>query len=264
MEQKALRVGLIGYGAVGQDVSRLLAERAATDIVLVGALIRHAAYPRPRGCPKVVTTLSALLTEQPHVVVEAAGHEGLREHAPALLRAGIDLILISVGALADPDLLHDIEAAAQQSGAQVKIASGAIGALDALASASLGRLTNVTHTMRKPPKTLLPLEESKDLTEAREIFRGSARQAVRQFPEFLNVAAAVALAGRGFDLTEVRVLADPAVEHSQHEVRAEGEFGSFQLTIESRAISSYGRGARLVAMSILHTLLMRHASLVVG
>lgn len=264
MEQKILRVGLIGYGAVGQDVSHLVAKRAATDIALVGALIRHPEYPRPRACPKIVTTLPALLAERPHVVVEAAGHEGLREHGPDLLRTGTDLILISVGALANPDLLHNIEDAAQQSGARIKVASGAIGALDALAAASLGSLTNVTHTMRKPPETLLTPEESTRLTKAREIFQGSARQAVRQFPEFLNVAAAVALAGRGFDLTEVRVLADPTVEHSLHEVRAEGEFGSFQFTIENKALSSHGRGARLVAMSIIHTLLIRRASLMIG
>ncbi len=264
MEQKTLRVGLIGYGAVGQDVSRLVVERAATDIVLVGALIRHPTSSRPPDHPKIVTTLSALLAEQPHVIVEAAGHEGLREHGPGLLRAGTDLLLISVGALADPDLLYDIEDAARQSGAQIRVASGAIGGLDALAAAALGTLTSVTHTMRKPPKTLLTSEESAQLTDVREIFRGSARRAVKQFPEFLNVAAAVALAGRGFDLTEVRVLADPAVEHSLHEVRAEGEFGSFQFMIENKAISSQGRGARLVAMSIVHTLLMRRTSLVIG
>lgn len=264
MEQKTLRVGLVGYGAVGQDVAHLVAERSAADITLVGALIRHPAYPRPPDHPKIVSTLSALLAEKPHVVVEAAGHEGLREHGPALLRTGTDLILISVGALADPELLQDILNATQQSGAQIKVASGAIGALDALAAASLGGLTKVIHTMRKPPETLLAPEENTRLSEAREIFRGNARQAVRQFPEFLNVAAAVAVAGRGFDQTEVRVLADPGVEHSLHEVRAEGAFGSFQFTIENRPISSHGRGARLVAMSIVHSLRMRRASLVIG
>ena len=262
MEQRPLRVGLIGYGAVGQDIFHLVTEQ--TEIAVVGALIRHPARPRPPESPKIVTTLSALLAENPHVIVEAAGHEGLREHGPALLRTGTDLMLISVGALADPDLLQEILSASQRSGAQIRVASGAIGALDALAAASWGELTTVIHTMRKPPETLLAPEESTRLTIAREIFRGSARQAVLQFPEFLNVAAAVALAGKGFDQTQVRVLADPTVKHSLHEIRAEGEFGSFQFTIENTPIKSHGRGARLVAMSIVHTLLMRQASLVIG
>jgi aspartate dehydrogenase len=209
-------------------------------------------------------TRSALLAEHPDVVVEVAGHAGLREHGPSILRAGIDLIFVSVGVLAEPELLQDMVDALHQSGARATIASGAIGGLDALAAASLGGLTHVTHTMRRPPASLLPPEESARCTQEREIFRGSARDAVVQFPEFLNIAAAVALAGKGFDETEVRVLADPAIGYSLHEVQAKGEFGSLHLSIENRPIPSHGRGARLVAMSIMHTLLMRSASLRIG
>lgn len=264
MEQTPLRVGLIGYGAIGQGVAHLVAERAATDITLVGALVRHPAYPRPSGSPKIVTTSSELLALQPQVVVEAAGHGGLREHGPAMLRAGVDLILISVGALVEPDVLHELLDAAQMGNAQAKVASGAIGALDALAAASLGGLTSVIHTMRRSPQTLLTPEEAASLAAPREIFRGNIRQAAQQFPEFLNVAAAVALASNELDQTEVRVLADPAIEHSLHEVRAEGAFGTLRFEIENAPISLPAYGARLVAMSIVHTLLLRRALLIIG
>lgn len=264
MERQTLRVGLIGYGAIGQDISRLLAQRAVTDMTLAGALVHDPSKPRPADSPKIVTSCSALLAEHPDVVVEVAGHAGLREHGPGVLRAGIDLIFVSVGALAEPEMLQDMVDALQQGDARATIASGAIGGLDALSAASLGELTHVTHTMRRPPASLLSPEESARCTQEREIFRGSARQAVVQFPEFLNIAAAVALAGKGFDETEVRVLADPTIGYSLHEVQAEGEFGSLRLSIENKPIPSHGRGARLVAMSIIHTLLMRSASLRVG
>src|SRR6266487_6222601 len=264
MKQNPLRVGLIGYGAIGQGVAHLVAEKAATDITIVGALVRHPTYRRPPGSPKIFMELSALLAEQPQVVVEAAGHEGLREHGPAVLRAGVNLILISVGALVEPDLLHELLDATRIGNTQAKVASGAIGALDALAAASIGGLTRVVHTMRRSPKTLLTPEEAARLTTVREVFRGSARQAAQQFPEFLNVAAAVALASKGFDQTEVLVLADPAVEHSRHEVLAEGEFGILRFEIENAPISLPAHGARLVAMSIVRTLLLRSSSLVIG
>jgi aspartate dehydrogenase len=91
----------------------------------------------------------------------------------------------------------------------------------------------------------------------------SARQAALRYPQFLNVTAAVALAGIGFDLTEVRVLADPTVPYSRHEVQAEGTFGVFHFEIEN-AMNISHQGARLVAMSIVHALLQRHTSFIIG
>ncbi len=264
MEQTPLRVGLIGYGAIGQEVSRLVAERAATDMVIVGALVRHSTAPRPAGSPPIVSTLSGLLAQQPHVIVEVAGQEGLREHGPGVLRAGVDLLFVSVGALAEQETLNNLLTAAQSGNSQAKVVSGAIGALDALSAASLGELRCVVHTMRRIPTSLLSSEEAARLTAPHEVFRGTARQAARQFPEFLNVAAAVALASKGLDQTEVRVIADPAVKHSIHEVLAEGTFGVLRFEIENAPMPLASRGARLVAMSVVRTLQQRRASLVIG
>lgn len=57
MEQNPLRVGLIGYGAIGQGVARLMAEQATPNLILVGALVRHAPSLRPPRSPNIVTTL---------------------------------------------------------------------------------------------------------------------------------------------------------------------------------------------------------------
>ena len=264
MKQEMLRVGFIGYGTIGQAVARIVAEQAFDGITLVGALVRHPTLAHLSEGVKIVDTLAALLELQPDVIVEAAGHNGLQEHGATILRMGIDLILISVGALADPLFFQVLLKAAQSGNAQMKVASGAIGALDALSSASYGRLTRVIHTLRKPPSALLRSEEAAQLTTSREIFRGNARQAVQQFPEFLNVAAAVALAGKGFDETEVCVLADPAIGHSVHEILAEGEFGIFRFEIENTPNSVPARGAKLVAMSIVHALLLRRGFFLLG
>jgi aspartate dehydrogenase len=265
MKQNALCVGLIGYGTIGQEVARLVTEHAAGEILLVGALVRHTTRARPSG-PTIVTTRSALLAERPQVVVEVAGHEGLREHGPAILRAGIDLLLVSTGALAEPTVMNELLDAARAGGTQARVVSGAIGALDALAAASVaGKIARVIHTMRRPPQTLLASEEAAKLTAVHEVFRGNARQAVLQFPEFLNVAAAVALASNGLDQTEVLVLADPMLERSKHEIQAEGAFGKLRFEIENVPLSAVGgTGTRLVAMSIVRTLLSRRASFVIG
>jgi aspartate dehydrogenase len=112
---------------------------------------------------------------------------------------------------------------------------------------------------------LLAAEKAAKLTTVSEVFRGTARQAVLRFPEFLNVAAAVALAGNGLDQTEVLVLADPTIERSTHEIQAEGAFGVFRFEIENVPLSTNsGTGTRLVALSLVRALLSRRAVFVIG
>jgi aspartate dehydrogenase len=78
------------------------------------------------------------------------------------------------------------------------------------------------------------------------------------------VAVAVSLAGLGLDRTEVRVIADPSVEHNRHEVTAEGTFGSLRFEIQSLPTETNPRTSRIVAMSVVRTLLSRRALIVVG
>jgi aspartate dehydrogenase len=172
-------------------------------------------------------------------------------------------VAVSVGALAEPDTYVAL-VGATNGGGRLVVASGAIGALDAISAAALGGLERVTHTTRKPPRSLLDREEADALTEAREVFRGSARDGALRFPESINVAAAVSLAGIGLDRTEVCVIADPAVTRNHHEVVAEGAFGKLRFTIENVPTEENPRTGRLVAASIVRTLLRRRARLVVG
>lgn len=261
--REPMRVGLIGLGAIGQGVVGLASEISQPSLRLVGAIVRDPARPRPAGSPEVVETVDALLARKPEVVVEVAGHDGLRQHGPAVLRAGVDLVAVSVGALAHPEVHDDLLAAAEDGHARLTVASGAIGALDAIGAAAVGGLTRVTHTTRKPPVTLLG-EAGARLTEPREVFRGSARAAALEFPESVNVAAAVSLAGIGLDRTEVRVIADPALARNRHEVEVEGAFGVLTFTIENVPTRNNARTARLVAMSIIRTLQRRRAPIVIG
>ena len=259
----SMRVGLIGLGAIGQGVMQLL--RADDGVQLVGALIADAAKQREPGGPPIYGALEQLLEKRPEVVVEVAGHEALRCFGPQVLSAGVDLIVVSVGALANPELEAAIRQNAQTGGSRVFVASGAIGALDALAAAAVcGGLRRVTHTTRKPARALLELAEAAELSEPRELFRGSAREGALRFPESINVAAAVSLAGIGLDRTEVCVIADPRVDRNSHEVVAEGDFGELRFEIHNIPTEANPKTGRLVAMSIVHALRQRHASMVFG
>jgi aspartate dehydrogenase len=255
----SLRVGFIGLGAIGRGVLGLL--RPEDDIEVVGALVRNASREAP---VLLCQCLDDLLAQRPVVVVEAAGHEALRCHGPTVLRAGIDLVLLSVGALADAQLEHELRVAAVAGGAKAVVASGAIGGLDALSSAAVGGLERVTHTTRKPPRALLSESEAEALREPKELFRGCAREGVLRFPENINVAAAVSLAGIGLDRTEVCVIADPNLARNTHEVVAHGTFGELRFEIRGIPSDDNPRTGRIVAMSVVRTLRRLRAPLVIG
>jgi len=258
-----IRVGFIGFGTIGTKVQQLIQQRSPGEACIVAALVRDLSKPRPEGTPKIVGTLDGLLAERPEVVIEAGGHDALASYGAGVLRAGVDLLMLSVGAFARPGLLEEITAAARQGKVRARVASGAIGALDAISSGAVGGLTRVTHTTRKPPRSLFPPEEAARISQVTEVYRGPAREAALKFPENVNVCAAVSLAGIGLDRTEMCIVADPAVERNQHEVVAEGEFGRLRFEIQNIPTEKPATG-RLVAMRVYKELMARRAPFLIG
>jgi aspartate dehydrogenase len=240
-----------------------VSDRHPDEIIFVGALVRDVAR-RGAGQPEAVRSLDELLERKPEVVVEAAGHDALRSYGSSVLRAGVDLFALSVGALADQAFLDELSAAARAGGSRLRFLSGAIAGLDAIRAAAVEGIDRVTHTTRKPAHTLLPPDVVAALVGPRELYRGSARSGVLRFPESVNVAAAVSLAGIGLDRTELRVVADPTIERNRHEVVVEGAFGRLEIRIENVPSEENPRTGRIVAMSVVRALLDRRAPLVVG
>lgn len=256
-----MRVGLIGLGTIARGILDLLTPTDSIEVI--GAVVAHPDKSRPGCCVPVCQDVDALLALQPEVVVELGGHTALACHGPAVLRAGLDLLMLSIGALADASLEQALVEAARAGQAQAVVLSGAIGGLDAIAAAAVGGLDRVTHTTRKPARALLPAADAAALREPRELFAGTARQGVLRFPESVNVAAAVSLAGIGLDRTQVRVIADPNVARNRHEVVAEGAFGKLRFEIENVPTEN-PRTGRLVAMSVVHALRRRRSPLAIG
>jgi aspartate dehydrogenase len=257
-----LRVGLIGLGAIGQDLVRIAQSTAPDRIEFVGAVVKDL-NKSDRPLP-VAGSVNELVSMNPDVFLEVAGHDGLRGHGIDVLRHGLDLYFLAVGSLADPAFEAEFRAAAENSAGQARIVSGAIGALDAIAGAAIGGLDAVRHTVRKHPSTLLGPEEGAGISEPQEVFRGSARDAALAYPESVNVTAAVSFAGIGLDRTEVVVMVDPAVNRNVHTVEAEGAFGSLRFEIKNVPSEQNPKTGMLVAMSALHQLLKSQAGIAVG
>jgi aspartate dehydrogenase len=160
-----------------------------------------------------------------------------------VLEAGVDVTLISVGALADRKTEASIRACASRSGARAILPAGAVGGLDLLASARLDGLSRVRYIARKPPEAWAGTEAYARLKKderagVQTLYEGNAREAALQFPQNANVAAAIALAGLGFEATEVAITADSTATGNEHVVVAEGAFGRAEMRFAGRPLPS--------------------------
>lgn len=249
-----MKIGLIGNGAIAGYVHAALEKRGHTiEVVLL----------RPEHLdenPDLYVASVQDLSSDIDMMIDCAGHTALIEHGPKILSRGIDLITVSLGALADRQVYETLENAARQGNAKLHLSSGAIGALDCLQAARIGQLDRVTYVGRKPPKGWKgSLAESKldldALTDgAKTHFRGTAREAALAYPKNANVAAAVALAGVGFDATQVQLIADANITENIHEIEALGDFGSVHFWISGRSLPDNPRSSALAAMSVLSKL----------
>lgn len=254
-------VALIGGGSIARVIVRELLEHHR-HVHLVGVLVHDPARALERGLAKSVRLTSSLpefLSWQPMLIAECAGHSGLAEYGAAVLEHGTDLVVASVGALADPELERTLRAAAAAGEARMRIPSGAVGGLDALASARWGGLSAVRYVGRKPVAawrgTKAELAANLDqIAAATVIFEGSAREAALAYPQNANVAGAIALAGIGFDATRVTLIADPEARGNEHLIEAEGAFGNMSFSVTGTPMPGNPKTSSLAAYSLLRCL----------
>lgn len=265
-----MRVGLIGFGAIGRRLGEAIVSGEAGRCELGAVLVRRPERITPEeagrlGC-LVTADASTFLATHLDIVVEVAGHEALKAYGEDVLRQNHDLLVISIGALADPAFEERLRRAAHDYGQRVYLATGAIAGLDAISAAAVSGLEAVTHSVRKPPVGLLSAEEAERVQAEGEpvvLYEGPAREAAIRFPENVNVAAAVSFAGLGLDKTTVRVVADPTVLRNTHEIEARGYFGELRITLQNIPTENPKTG-RLTALSLIKALKNLTANVVVG
>jgi len=230
----ALRVAIIGAGSIARIALEHTQRGTLGDarvVALMGrsATSRGADLAREHGCA-FVTSVDDLLASAPDVVVEAAGHAAVRDHAAAVLERGLALVVLSCGALAEDALRERLESAARASGGLLYVPSGGICGLDAVKTLALGGLDEVTIAVTKPPaawKGIAYVERMGiDLDALREsavLYDGPVREGAGHFPANVNIAAGLALAGIGFDRTRLKVVADPALTRNTHFIELRGK-----------------------------------------
>ena len=265
--------GILGFGAIGQSIVAAVAASPVPGHRLASVLVRPHQLAQAQAAmpPGVVATadLSTLLAHAPDVVVEAAGQAAVAAHAAQVLAHGTQLLVLSVGALADAALHARLAQAARQGGTRLVLPVGAIAGLDGLMALRQAGLQRVRYTSTKPPHAWLgtPAEARFDLLALRTrmvVFAGTARDAALGFPKNANLAAAVALAGLGLDATTVQLVADPAASGNTGQIDAEGPAGRLQVSVSGASTAANPKTSGIVAYSVLACLANQAAAIALG
>ena len=260
-----MRIALLGAGTIAGLVLRHVSSGALAGIEICGVLGRpgseRTGQLASRYSLSAFASLEELLAVRPQAVLEAASHEAVRQHLSSLLDAGISTVVLSAGALVDDGLRGRAEAAARRSGARLYVPSGGIGGLDALKAACEAGVTSVEIQVAKPPAAWkgidyverLPVNLDR-LTGPAVLFEGAARDGVPHFPQNVNIAAVLSMAGIGFDRTRLRVVADPALRRNTHTIQVNGASGRFSVVLENVPDPENPKTALLACYSALAAL----------
>jgi aspartate dehydrogenase len=248
-------IGLLGCGNIGHVI---VGSGAGIDIRALFDRVPEKAKELSQQCgAPAFTDFSHFIQEDFGLVVEAASVEAVQEYAEDVLRAGKDLVILSAGALADPDFRTQLLETARTHKRKIYIPSGAIAGLDNL---KVGQIVGMETLMLRTTKS--PSSLNMKTNHRRLIFQGKAHDCIREFPRNINVAVALSLAaGRDAD---VEIWVDPATDRNIHEIFARGPFGEITIKVSNVPSPDNPATSYLAALSILTLLKNLDSPLVIG
>jgi aspartate dehydrogenase len=256
-----LRVGIIGCGAIGSEIAKACQLRIKNKVNLIGICDKNGesakALKKTLKNKVPVLKLDGLIKKS-RLVVEAASADSSADILKRAISRKKDIMIMSIGGLLEKELLLK---RASKAGINVYLPSGAICGIDGLKSAAIGRLDSVTLTTRKPPRGLEGAPYLKEnnikvssIREETIVFEGSAADAVRGFPQNVNVCAVLSLAGLGATNTRVRIITSPGYTKNTHEVEIQGESGRITTKTENVPSKTNPKTSQLAIYSAIATL----------
>jgi aspartate dehydrogenase len=103
-----------------------------------------------------------------------------------------------------------------------------------------------------------------NINEDTVIFEGDALQAVKVFPQNINVAATLSIGGIGPENTVVRIVASPHITRNVHEIEVESDAGRIVARSENTIHPSNPKTSYLAVLSAVATLKQILNSLKIG
>lgn len=249
-----IKLALIGCGYLNEIVANALKDGYLPEYELIGVLGKDSdrvkAFAERHGC-KACADIDELLEMKPDFTAEAASVKAVQDYSEAILNAGSNLVVLSIGAFADREFYEHIKNTAAQNKCRVYIASGAVGGFDVLRTAALMSPIRASIGAQKAPASLknTPLftNELMDITAPQQVFSGTAKEAIALLPTKVNVAIATALASAGPENTAMIIKAVPGFKGDEYKIEIQGEEVRAELNI-------YSRTSAIAAWSVVEVL----------
>jgi len=253
-----MKVGIIGCGAIANIITTSIVPEE-NDIEI--AYFFDKDIERAENLASLAGGVAVLnfddMLNDVDLILECAAPVSVKEYAPTVLSRGIDMIVMSIGALMDNAFYNELKSLAKENNAKIHLPSGAIVGLDGIKAVAKFGLKEVSLVTRKSPKSL-----GKDIDTEEVLFEGKASDAVKEFPLNINVAATISIACQK-DI-DVKIIVDPNVDRNVHEITAKGDFGEFKTTTMNCPCAANPKTSMLAALSAIRLLKSFNETISVG
>jgi len=244
-----MKLGIIGCGAIGSNVAKAAETMEEIEKIYLFDIDKKAEQNLCKTVNKAELKPVRDFLEKVDVVFEAASQQAATKYTKCVLKAGKDIIIMSVGSLFDDKFRKELEKIAKEQRCKIYLPSGAVCGIDGILSASVDIIDEVTLVTTKPPISL-----GRSFDKRTVVFKGNARDAVKKFPKNINVAANLSIAGVGLDKTKVEIVADPVATRISHKILAHGKFGRLRAEVENMPNPNNPGSSYLASLSAIATL----------
>lgn len=271
-KKKKIRIGIVGCGAIGSNLALHIHKQFSSDAA-VSFLCDHHEDRIKKLIKKLgsrVRQCSARqLVRSSDLIIEAASVETVAE---LLSLPGIEkkqVLIMSVGGLVlKPALLKKFLKRAQ---GRLYVPAGAIAGVDGLLASRESGVKKVLLRTCKPPHGLeqAAFFEKKPFPKLRGneevcVFRGNASRAIEAFPQNVNVAAILSLAGLGAEKTRVEVWTSRSYKKNMHQIMIESAAGKISVEVENRPYPENPKTSALAMHSAMAALRQIFSPLHIG
>jgi len=230
-----LNIGIVGCGAIGSSLAKIVKKRfflqaricALYDKDIQKAKDLSGVISKNKNL--ALNSLKEIILSS-ELIIEAASSCDSWKITKNTLLLGRSIMVMSVGGVASH--IQEARKLAKRYKAKIYIPSGAISGIDALKAAKIGGIKKVVLTTIKNPRAFQGVKFVEDkklelnkIKKDTVLFFGKAKEAVKYFPQNINVAAVLSIAGTGADKTYVKIIVSPKTAKNIHEINFESNSG---------------------------------------